>query len=290
MGDNHAPLVRLTPRAVAKPWGRRDLPPPFRAPPGGQPIGEIWFEHPGDAKAELLVKYLFTAERLSIQVHPDDGAARLAGHPHGKDELWAVIAADPGAVIGLGLRHRVTREQLREAALDGSIERLVDWRAVTTGDVIASPAGTIHAIGAGLSLIEIQQNVDLTYRLYDYGRPRELHLDEAVAAADRRPSAPGPWPRRLGAGREVLAEGKFTVERLTGAVGAQLRASADRPVWLVPLGAGVTAGGASLPLHSAWLAEAAVELELAGGAELLLAYCSPTARQDLVELVQPGDG
>lgn len=282
-------LIRLTPRAVAKPWGRRDLPAPFSAPDGGQPIGEIWFDHPVGGEAELLVKYLFTAERLSIQVHPDDEAARLAGQPHGKDELWAIIAAEPGAVIGLGLRERIGRSALRQAAQDGSIETLIDWRPVATGDVIASPAGTIHALGAGLILVEIQQNLDLTYRLYDYGRQRELHLEQGVAAAHPAPLAAGPIPRRLSGSREVLAEGGFTVERLSDLPGAWLHAARDSRAWLVPLSAGVTADGAPLPPHSAWLAQGKCRLSVASGALLLLAYCSPNARTSLVSEDRPGN-
>ena len=191
---------RLRARPVERVWGRRGLPQGFPRPPADEPIGEIWFEQPDDA--ELLVKYLFTSERLSIQVHPDDAAARARGYPRGKDEAWFVIDAEPGAVIGLGLTHEISSEALRLAALDGSIERLLDWRPVATGDLLYSPAGTIHAIGGGIALIEVQQNVDLTYRLYDYGRPRELHLDEAVAVATPRPWSPPSKP-------------VFTLQRLT---------------------------------------------------------------------------
>ena len=252
-------LRRLPRRHVERVWGRRDLAGPFAPPPnaGAEPIGEIWFED--EAGAELLVKYLFTAERLSIQVHPSDSAARALGHRRGKDEAWYILAAEPGAAIGLGLTREVAPEALRAAALDGSIERLLDWREVAAGDVFYSPAGTVHAIGAGLSLIEVQQNLDLTYRLYDYGRPRELHLDEAVAVAE-----PGPWirpfePRELAPGRTVLAAGgAFALERWTGAV----RIDVPDGTMLIPL-AGDEAG-------EVWAADGRVELP--GPVDLLAAY------------------
>jgi len=251
---------RLARRHVERIWGRRDLAGPF-APPAGagaEPIGEIWFE--GAPDAELLVKYLFTAERLSIQVHPDDKAARARGLARGKDEAWYIVAAEPGAAIGLGLTHEVSPDALRAAALDGSIERLLDWRAVAAGDVFYSPGGTVHAIGGGLSLIEIQQNLDLTYRLYDYGRPRELHLDEAVAVAD-----PGPWtppfaPVEAGPGRTILAAGgAFVLERWTRA--GAIAADVPDGTMLIPL-----EGDAG----SVWAAEGRVEL--AGPVDLLAAY------------------
>src|SRR5436190_23865128 len=105
---------RLPSRHVERIWGRRDLAGAFAAPAAmaDEPIGEIWFED--KAGAELLVKYLFTSERLSIQVHPDDEAARAAGHERGKDEAWYVLSAEPGAVIGLGLTREVTRDALRD--------------------------------------------------------------------------------------------------------------------------------------------------------------------------------
>ena len=163
----------LPTRAVAKPWGRDSLPAPFAAP-AGERIGEIWFEPPPEMP-ELLVKYLFTSENLSVQVHPADAEAP-PGH-RGKDECWLIVRADPGARLAVGFKTPIERETMRAAALDGSIEALLDWREVQSGDFLYLPAGTVHAIGAGLSLIEVQQNSDITYRLYDYGRPRELHLD-----------------------------------------------------------------------------------------------------------------
>ena len=174
--------MKLKRKSVAKPWGRQDLPDLF----GGerkQKIGEIWFEPPEPITPALMVKYLFTSEKLSIQVHPDDRLARRFGLPHGKDECWYVMEAEPGAVLGIGLKKSVSTAKLRAAIACDQIEQLVNWKPVSAGDYYYIPAGTIHAIGPGVTLVEIQQNIDVTYRIYDYGRPRELHLDEALTVA-----------------------------------------------------------------------------------------------------------
>ncbi len=248
---------RLGTRHVERIWGVADLPRGFAPPtPAAEPIGEIWFEDEDSADPALLVKYLFTSDRLSVQVHPDDAAARARGHPRGKDEAWHVLAAEPGAAIGLGLTHEVSPEALRRAALDGSIERLLDWREVRAGETFYSPAGTVHAIGAGLSLIEIQQNLDLTYRLYDYGRPRELHLDEAVAVADPRPWSPPFDPVEAGPGRTILAAGgAFVLERWTAA------GEVTGEAVVVPLASGGSIGGAPLDAGTVWRVDGSAALD-----------------------------
>jgi mannose-6-phosphate isomerase len=264
----------LSARRIEKPWGRRSLGEGFDpVPSASAPVGEIVFESSNGAAAELLLKYLFTSEKLSIQVHPDDEAARARGLPRGKDEAWLVLAAEPDATLGLGLGKPTTPAGLREAALDGSIVELVDWREVRAGDCIYSSAGTIHAIGAGVSLVEVQQNIDLTYRLYDYGRPRELHLDEALAVArlDARPAAQPPLD--LGEGRTRLAAGPaFQMERLAGAGEGRLRAPAGTAIWVLPLRGAAELDGRPLPRGSAWLVPNAAKVKLGDGAELLLAY------------------
>ncbi|HEX8062973.1 MAG TPA: class I mannose-6-phosphate isomerase [Allosphingosinicella sp.] len=264
----------LSARRIEKPWGRRSLGEGFEpVPSASEPVGEIVFEGPGGDSDPLLLKYLFTSEKLSIQVHPDDDAARARGLPRGKDEAWLVLAAEPDSTLGLGLKAPAGPQALREAALDGSILDLVDWRPVRAGDCIYSPAGTIHAIGAGVSLVEVQQNIDLTYRLYDYGRPRELHLDEALAVArpDARP-APQP-PRDLGEGRIRLAAGPaFQMERLDGAADGRLRAPAGRAIWVLPLGGEAELDGRPLPPGSAWLVPDSAEVRLGEDARLLIAY------------------
>ena len=271
---------KLRPRAVEKIWGRRDLPPPFGpVGPDDEPVGEIWFEgSPDDA---LLVKYLFTSEKLSVQVHPDDAAARERGLPGGKEEAWWIVAAEEGATIGLGLRETVDPEALRAAALDGSIERMLDWRPVSVGESLYSPAGTIHAIGAGLSIVEIQQNRDVTYRLFDYGRDRELHLDDAVAVAK-----PGAWqepppPYSLGPHRQILAHGRaFVLERWAGPLSWTL--DAPNPVWLVPLNGGGAISGNGFVAGEVWRAEGEAKLRLDEGAMLLAVYEGAKVRPGLI--------
>lgn len=264
----------LSGRRIEKPWGRRSLGEGFDpVPTGSDPVGEIVFEGPGGAPDALLLKYLFTSEKLSIQVHPDDGAARALGLPRGKDEAWLVLAAEPDSTLGIGLKASATPEELRVAALDGSILERIDWRPVSAGDCIYSPAGTIHAIGAGVSLVEVQQNIDLTYRLYDYGRPRELHLDEALAVI--RPEArPEPQqPLDLGDARVRLAGGPaFQMERLDGAGEGRLRTCGGEGLWALPLRGEAALDGEPLPRGSAWLVPDSAEVRLGEGAQLLIAY------------------
>lgn len=267
------PAVQLTTRRIEKPWGRRVLWPGFGdVAEGAQPVGEIWFEDPRGGEPELLVKYLFTSEKLSVQVHPDDEAAREAGYPRGKDEAWAVLAAEPHATIGLGMREVMSCADLRRAALDGSIEDQLCWRAVKAGDIFYSPAGTVHALGAGLTLVEIQQNVDLTYRLYDYGRGRELHLEEAVAV-----SAPVPYvapfrPHTLSAGRDICADGPAFVLEHWRRGGSGMITGNGRPIWLVPIhGHGRIDGNAFEP-GGVWLVDDSAELALDAQSEVLVAY------------------
>ncbi|HYD37080.1 MAG TPA: class I mannose-6-phosphate isomerase [Allosphingosinicella sp.] len=277
------PASRLESRLVPKVWGRWDVPERFGPPgTGNEPLGEVWFPDDAGDEAELLVKYLFTSDRLSIQVHPDGAAARAAGHKRGKDEAWLVLRAEPDAVIGLGLIEPVSKEALRAAALDGSIEQLVDWRHVGAGDVFYSPAGTIHALGPGLTLVEIQQNLDVTYRLYDYGRPRELHLDEAVAAAD---PAPYRWrftPGPLGQGRELLAVGAFVLERWRG-FEQPIGTDGDTPVWLIPLSGNAVADGAPLEAGSVWVSRGRTRITVPEEAELLVAYAGGEVRFGAVQ-------
>src|SRR3546814_8269772 len=145
------------------------------------------------------------------------------------------------------MRKVMTREALRAAALDGTIDDHLVWQAVKAGDFFYTRAGTIHAIGEGVTLVEVQQNVDLTYRLWDYGRPRELHLEDGIAVADPVPYVVPYVPQHLGGGRTILCDGpKFVLERLqTGGSGALLP-TRDRPLWLVPLCGEGTLGGEAM--------------------------------------------
>jgi mannose-6-phosphate isomerase len=252
-------------------WGRPQLPEWAAVEsPGPEPVGEIWFEDERGDDAELLVKYLFTSERLSIQVHPGNEAARAAGYRRGKDEAWLVLEADPDAEIGIGLTREVSSEELRSAALDGSIEQLLDRRPVKGGDVFYSPAGTIHAIGPGLVLLEIQQNVDLTYRLYDYGRPRELHLDEGVAAAVAGPFRAACEAGEVEPGRELIAGGcAFALERWQGPWQGHVEAGS---AVLIPMKSSCALGGEMAEPGTVWSLGGSTPVEIGEGAELLVAY------------------
>jgi mannose-6-phosphate isomerase len=165
-------------------WGAPETEPWYRNPDRRQ-IGEIWF--PASDAVGILVKFLFTAENLSVQVHPADEYARRHHGSCGKTEIWHILRAEPDAKVAVGLREAVTSERLRDAALSGEIMELLNWMPARAGDTFSVPAGAVHAIGGGLALCEIQQHSDVTYRLYDYGRPRELHLDHALAVAIPEP-------------------------------------------------------------------------------------------------------
>ena len=223
---------KLAMRLVEKPWGRAVLPSPFRNP-GSEKIGEIWFEAEAGPVLPLMVKYLFTSEKLSIQVHPSDADARAMGLTSGKQECWLVLDAEPGACLGIGTLHPLSEDNLRAAALSGEIEALMDWKPVRRGDFYYIPAGTVHAIGAGVSLIEVQQNADITYRLYDYGRPRELHLDDGVAV-----SRAAPYPMHLHrkvdfAVDQMLVDGPPFSLLLTGDTDARLEGVG--PLMVIPV-------------------------------------------------------
>jgi mannose-6-phosphate isomerase len=173
-----------------KVWGSTHLGPWF--PDSQAKIGEVWFE--ARPPLPLLAKFLFTEQALSVQVHPDDEYGRLHENSPGKTEMWHILRAAPGARIAMGLREPVSKERLRAAAESGEIEQLLNWVEVKPGDTFHIPAGTIHAIGGGIALCEIQQNSDITYRLYDYGRPRDLHLDRGIDVSIAAPWRPAPLP------------------------------------------------------------------------------------------------
>jgi mannose-6-phosphate isomerase len=240
-------------------WGRTSLAPlfpgqlPLPDRPDNSSIGEVWFTFRenqtsfGPQLGELLeqrpellgtgadstqpgvcpilVKLLFTSERLSVQVHPDDSYARTHHQSLGKTEAWYVLDAQPPAEIAIGFREPLTAQRFRQAIQSGEIEELLDWRKVKAGDVIFVPAGTVHAIGAGLTVCEIQENSDITYRLYDYGRPRELHIEHGAKVSHLGPYHVSPnhvssnndvvRPVSLANGRDQLLVCEyFRIERL----------------------------------------------------------------------------
>ena len=268
--------TKLTTIRVEKPWGRTELWPGFDNPSGAK-VGEIWFEAPAGTNPDLMVKYLFTSEKLSIQVHEDDAAAQTSGRTRGKDEAWVILAAEPDATIALGTHKAVDSATLRMAALDGSIETLVDWKPARAGDVIYSAARTVHAIGAGLTLIEVQQNVDLTYRLYDYGRPRELHLEAGVAVSDAVPFVAPPIPGDVGGGRSILCEGgKFVLERWTWTGARRMGLPENTPGWIIPVSGEGSVDGARFVAGECWMVEGAVDLDVDLGSDMLFAYPQAT--------------
>lgn len=222
---------------VEKVWGRSALPPPFEAP-DGKSIGEIWFAPPPEMP-DLLVKYLFTSDKLSVQVHPSSRDALPS--EDGKEECWLVLDAEPGAKLAIGFDKTVSAEEIGAAARDGSIERLLTWHDVAAGDVFFLPPGTVHAIGPGLSLVEVQQNSDTTFRLYDYGRDRELHLDRALAVADGTP-----YPANLRSsvamrGERLIEGAHFRLDRIDGAPGVAMRSVYPGAVIVLPLSGEVRA-------------------------------------------------
>jgi mannose-6-phosphate isomerase len=275
-------------QVARKPWGVADLHPWSGCDSSGSAIGELWFQRP-DKEAPspaLLLKLLFTSEPLSIQVHPDDEFARSIGLPNGKTEAWYVLAANPGARVALGLKRHLTPPELRAAIRDGSIAGLTQWRPVAKGDIIFVPSGTIHAIGAGIVLAEIQQPSDTTFRLFDYGRQRELHADSAVAASDAGPLQARSAPQRLSAVRTILAAiPHFVIERVDLPADSIWVLDANRETWIL-----VIEGQARIGLTSASAGEAVfAEGDRAGieagadGMSALIAYPGPDPMPLLLE-------
>lgn len=240
-------IRRLDPQPLEKVWGSPDTEPWFPRAPGK--TGEVWF--PAREEPRLLIKFLFTTGKLSVQVHPPDTPAGP-----GKTEMWHVLRADAGAAVALGFRRPLSRDELRAAALSGAIEGLLRWYPAQPGDTFFVPAGTVHAIGPGLALCEIQQYTDVTYRLYDYGRPRELHLEQALAVADLGGHPGACPPVELGGGRRLLAECPYFRTESIELTAELPCAGGPHAEFLICLeGAGSIDGEAFAPGH-VWLAPA----------------------------------
>ena len=275
-------------QVARKPWGVADLHPWSSIEVSREPVGELWFER-ADTNAPvtaLLLKLLFTSEPLSIQVHPDDEFARSIGMPNGKTEAWYILSATPGAQVALGLKRQLTPKQLRAAIRDGSIAALAQWRPVAKGDIIFVPAGTIHAIGAGIVLAEIQQRSDTTFRLFDHGRQRELHEDRAVAVSDAGPAQTQPGSRRLSAARTALiASPHFVIEQIDLPANSSWTLNADQETWIL-----LTEGRARIGLIDASVGDAIfAEADHAGikvgpdGMSGLIAYPGPNPTLALLQ-------
>jgi mannose-6-phosphate isomerase len=236
-------------------WGSRDLRPWYNVvAESGDPVGEAWLSgdecvassgaHAGEtlgllfaeypesllgrsapsSGSPLLIKVLFAKEKLSVQVHPDDAMARKYGDPRGKTECWYALEAEPGAQVACGLKPGTTLDEVKTGIETGTLESNLNLVDVLQGDAIFVDAGTVHAIWPGSILLETQQNCDLTYRLYDYGRGRELHIARSLEAIHLKTRA-GKLPAKALADRSILIDSDyFRVERISVAGG---RASAS---------------------------------------------------------------
>lgn len=235
---------RIAPRFVPRVWGVTSLEPWYPMISEAEPIGEVWLTgdactvasgpHAGKSLGDLfrdapepmlgsgvqsgasplLIKVIFAREKLSVQVHPDDALARKYGFPRGKTECWYTLSAEPDAKVAVGLKSGTTMEQIRSAIQDGTMEAYLHTISIAAGDMIFVDAGTVHAIWPGSVLLETQQNCDLTYRLFDYGRPRELQIEKSLEAT-RLATRAGKIPPRVMADRTVLIEDDyFCVERI----------------------------------------------------------------------------
>ncbi|MCL6251483.1 class I mannose-6-phosphate isomerase [Altererythrobacter sp. KTW20L] len=267
-------MILLT-RTVEKPWGRAELPAPFTgtaSTEGGERIGEIWFEPPPELP-QLLVKYIFTSEKLSVQVHPSDAQTQADGlGRQGKEECWLVIDAQPGARLGVGFAEAIDGDAMRSASLDGSIEQLLAWHEVAPGDFFYIPAGTVHAIGGGVSIIEIQQNSDITYRLYDYGRPRELHLDAGIAVARGQPHDPALRRHLADSGNVTLVDGPhFVLDRVEGPLKEEAAARYPGALLVIPLAGDVVVAGEPAKPGQCALAASLAEVQIDAAGQCLLA-------------------
>jgi mannose-6-phosphate isomerase len=258
--------IRLSVRLVERVWGRTNLAPWYAE--SARPIGEAWFTAAHDLP--LLVKLIFTSERLSVQVHPDDDE----DGPRGKTEMWHILDAEPGATIALGFREPITRERLRESARTGEIETLLNWMPVKAGETYYTPAHTVHAIGAGIVLCEIQQNSDVTYRLWDYGRPRELHLEKAVPLCDL-----GVHPGATPPGEAVRSK-HFVTELVDITAGAVLTPDPHACHLWICIAGEATIGAETVQAGEVWLLpeegpQPPVQSE--GGARFLRTWVPPSA-------------
>jgi len=257
---------RLKPWFSERVWGKKDLRPWYADTGTTELVGEAWLTGPqcvvetgpfaGRTLASLalelggefplLVKLLFPAEKLSVQVHPDDAQAQALGETRGKTECWYVLEAEPGAAVALGLKDGVGVGDIKAAIAAGTMEELIEWVPVSVGDMLFVDAGTVHAIGPGVVLLETQQTSDVTYRLYDYGRPRELHLEKGLQVI-RPKTAAGKVAAKVMDGFTRLIEQKyFVVDRFDFGEVTEASVSFDGPGCLVGLaGRAVvsTAGG-----------------------------------------------
>jgi mannose-6-phosphate isomerase len=285
--------VTLTPLLKERVWGTTTLPAWLPKASVEGPIGEAWLTAQecvgggaktlgeltaGSAEAfgagdgagfPLLLKLLFPEERLSVQVHPNDAQAQAMGLARGKTECWYVVSAEPGATVAVGLVEPMSEAAMREAITDGSIEQKMRYVPVKAGDMVYVDAGTVHAIGPGVVILETQQYSDVTYRLYDYGRPRELHLEAGLAVTRESEAAGLVTPVSMDGFTRLVASEYFVVDRFVADAALGMT---DRMQVLVALGAGASVGGtALLPGHAVVLPGEGVgyEVKVPDGVEVV---------------------
>jgi mannose-6-phosphate isomerase len=246
---------RLKPWFSERVWGKKDLSPWYLDTGTTELVGEAWLTGPqcvvetgqfaGRTLASiaeevgeefpLLVKLLFPNEKLSVQVHPDDAQAQAAGEARGKTECWYVLEAEPGAYVSLGLKKGVAVTDVAASVADGTMESLIEQVPVSVGDMLFVDAGTVHAIGPGVVLLETQQTSDVTYRLYDYGRPRELHLEKGIAVIKTETAAGKVEPREMDGFTRLIEQKYFVVDRFDLDKANEVAVSFDGPGCLVGL-------------------------------------------------------
>jgi mannose-6-phosphate isomerase len=272
--------VVLRPIYSERVWGVETLPDWYEQPKPGKPVGEAWLsavdcvaetgleagktlgelsrEHPvkfgADERGEfpLLVKTLFPREKLSVQVHPNDAQAQAVGEPRGKTECWYVLEAEPGATVALGFQGPIMRDQVRRAIEDHTLEEKLRYVPVKAGDLVYVSAGTIHAIGPGVVMLETQQYSDSTYRLYDYGRPRELHVEAGLNALNFESDAGLKQPVEMDGFTRLIRSNYFVVDRFTlRAEGAGLGLVGQMQMLFAMVeGCSVLANGVEMPLEA----------------------------------------
>ena len=298
---------RLTPFFSERVWGKRNLAPWYSTTGTSEPVGEAWLTGPqclietgplagkrldaavaeqadillgrkhGQAEFPLLVKMLFPADKLSVQVHPDDEQAQRIGEPRGKTECWYVLEAEPGATVALGLKPGVTLDQVRSSIANGTLEDRLNMLPVSAGDMIFVDAGTVHAIGPGVVLLETQQTSDRTYRMFDYGRPRELHVEQGLGVTRLETRAGKVQPQAMNGFTRLIDEQYFRVDRFDLEVGS-VAVTMEGPSCLVGLAGELTVrapdSSAELLRGTAIIAAAGSEVTLEASAPASFMRCS----------------
>jgi mannose-6-phosphate isomerase len=254
IGTKVAPFS-LKPWFSERVWGQSDLRPWYDETGTNELVGEAWLTGPqclvetGPLKGQtlaavgekmggefpLLVKILFPADKLSVQVHPDDAQAKAMGETRGKTECWYVLEAELGATVALGLKPGVGAKEVGASVEGGTMETLLEHVPVSVGDMLFVDAGTVHAIGPGVVLLETQQTSDVTYRLYDYGRPRELHLEKGLQVIKPKTQAGKVAPRKMDGFTRLIEQKYFVVDRFELGSSSQETVSLDGAGCLVGL-------------------------------------------------------